>query len=91
VNLPVTAGHNAFVYVYEGSVSVGESAVPFRSAGILSDGDTLTLRAGSEGARVILFAGKPLNEPVVQYGPFVMNTQEEIRRAITDYQSGSLV
>ena len=59
-------------------------------AGVLTDGDELTLTAGPEGARLILLAGRPLREPVVQYGPFVMNTREEIEQAIRDYQSGQL-
>jgi redox-sensitive bicupin YhaK (pirin superfamily) len=48
------------------------------------------LMAGAEGARMILLAGRPLREPVVQYGPFVMNTREEIEQAIRDYQTGKL-
>jgi redox-sensitive bicupin YhaK (pirin superfamily) len=59
-------------------------------AGVLADGDEVTLTAGPEGARLILLAGRPLREPVVQYGPFVMNTREEIEQAIRDYQSGKL-
>ena len=59
-------------------------------AGILSDGDSVELTGGAEGGRVILLAGRPLLEPIVQYGPFVMNTREEIEQAIRDYQSGAL-
>lgn len=91
VSLPVTAGHNSFVYVYEGGVEIEGKAVPLYSAGILGDGGTVTLSAGDEGARVVLFAGKPLGEPVVQYGPFVMNTREEIEQAVADFRNGSLV
>jgi redox-sensitive bicupin YhaK (pirin superfamily) len=89
---PIAAGHNAFLYTYEGEVSVGEPprALPPRSAGILSDGDQLVVTAGKQGARFILLAGKPLGEPVVQYGPFVMNTREEIEQAVRDYQAGRL-
>jgi len=91
---PVSFGHNAFVYAYEGSVSIGDgsSARPFpgQAVGILSPGETFMLTAGPDGARAIVLAGKPLREPVVQYGPFVMNTREEIERAISDYQSGTL-
>ena len=85
-------GHNAFLYAYEGEVDIGEPAraLPPRSAGILSDGDQVTVKAGDEGARFILLAGKPLREPVVQYGPFVMNSREEIEQAIQDYQTGRL-
>lgn len=88
---PVTPGHNAMIYVYEGSVTVGEHSLQAGSGGILSDGDTLELKAGAQGLRMILIAGKPLNEPVAQYGPFVMNTREEIEQAIDDYQNGRLV
>jgi len=86
------AGHNAFLYVYEGEALVGEErkALERRSAGLLSSGDSIRVEAGGEGARVLLLAGRPLREPVVQYGPFVMNTREEIEQAIADYQSGAL-
>ena len=86
------AGHNAFLYVYEGDALVGEDRkkVPHRAAGLLSDGDRVRIEAGADGARVLLLAGKPLREPVVQYGPFVMNTREEIEQAIADYQAGVL-
>lgn len=88
----IAAGHNAFLYTYEGDVGVGEPprALPLRSAGILSDGDQVSVMAGDNGASFILLAGKPLREPVVQYGPFVMNTHEEIEQAVRDYQTGQL-
>jgi hypothetical protein len=90
----VPAGHNAFVYPFEGSVDVGPAGTTRRlnahDAGILTAGDEVRLTAGPEGARMILLAGRPLREPVVQYGPFVMNTREEIEQAINDYQSGRL-
>lgn len=86
----VPGTHNAFVYVYRGTVTVGDAEVESHRMGILSntpgaDGVTLTAR---EDARLILVAGKPLNEPIVQYGPFVMNTQEEIHQALDDFRSG---
>ena len=91
---PVKAGHNAFIYVYEGGVEVGpsgsERALKTHNAGVLAAGDLVEVKAGPQGARFILLAGRPLNEPVVQYGPFVMNTREEIEQAIRDYQDGSL-
>ncbi len=94
ITIPVTAGHNAFLYVYEGDALVGAAAaaksVPNRAAGVLSDGDEVRVQAGSAGARFLLLAAKPLHEPVVQYGPFVMNTREEIEQAIADYRSGRL-
>ncbi|WP_405237045.1 pirin family protein [Lentisalinibacter orientalis] len=92
---PVPAGHNAFLYVYEGSITVGRGAdsreLPPRSAGILGEGDSATVESVGDTARFILLAGKPIGEPVAQYGPFVMNTREEIERAIADYRSGALV
>ena len=90
----VSAGYSAFVYPFEGSVDVGPAGktrkLRTHDAGVLADGDEVTLTAGPDGARLILLAGRPLREPVVQYGPFVMNTREEIEQAIRDYQSGKL-
>jgi redox-sensitive bicupin YhaK (pirin superfamily) len=84
------AGHNAFLYAYEGEAFVGadKKPLPHRAAGLLSTGDRLSIVAGDAGARVLVLAGKPIGEPVVQYGPFVMNTREEIEQAIADYQAG---
>jgi hypothetical protein len=86
------AGHNAFLYAYEGEAFVGadKKPLPHRAAGLLSTGDRLSIVAGDTGARVLVLAGKPIGEPVVQYGPFVMNTREEIEQAIADYQAGAL-
>ena len=84
------ASHNAFIYVYRGAVTVDGMQVESRRMGILSNAlgaDNVTLSA-KEDARLILVAGKPLNEPIVQYGPFVMNTQQEIHQALNDYNNG---
>jgi redox-sensitive bicupin YhaK (pirin superfamily) len=93
VSIPTPTGHNAFLYVYDGAATVGEDArpLPFRSAGLLTPGDTVRLAAGEAGVKLLFLAGKPIGEPVVQYGPFVMNTVAEIEQAIADYQSGRLV
>jgi redox-sensitive bicupin YhaK (pirin superfamily) len=88
--LPVKEGHNAFVYVYEGDILIGGRALPHQAAGVLGNGSSVDLKAGANGARAILLAGKPLGEPVVQYGPFVMNTREEIETALQDYRRGTL-
>ena len=84
--------YNAFIYPYEGSINIGPAhearLLKSQNAGLLGKGETIKLTAGIDGARFILLAGRPLNEPVVQYGPFVMNTREEIEQAIRDYQSG---
>ena len=57
---------------------------------MLSDGDSVRLDSGDRPLGALLLAGKPLREPVVQYGPFVMNTQEEIEQALRDYRDGTL-
>jgi redox-sensitive bicupin YhaK (pirin superfamily) len=92
VSVPLGAKHNAFLYLYEGTLEVGpaqrRSALSHRAAGLLSHGEEVTLLAGSEGARALLLAAKPIGEPIVQYGPFVMNTRAEIEEAIRDFQSG---
>ncbi len=88
----VPAGHNALVYLYEGDARLGaqEQEVPRRAVGLLGDGDLIRIAAGAQGARLLLLAARPLNEPVVQYGPFVMNTREEIEQAMADYRDGRL-
>jgi len=84
---------NAFVYVYEGDLELGGPmrAVPKQAAIILGDGDRLKAKAGDAGAQFIVLAALPLHEPVVQYGPFVMNTRAEIEQAIDDYQNNRFV
>ena len=92
VEIPLSQGHNAFLYLYEGDARVGPdgaaSALPRGAAGVLSDGQSVAIQAGAVGARALLLAARALNEPVVQYGPFVMNTRGEIERAVEDYRSG---
>ena len=91
VEIPVDAGHNVFIYLYDGEAGIGGRTLPHRSSGVLTDGDRVVVRAGANGAGALLLAGKPIGEPVAQYGPFVMNTREEIEQAIADYRSGRLV
>jgi redox-sensitive bicupin YhaK (pirin superfamily) len=88
---PLPEGHNAFVYVYRGALSIGGQAVPVQRMAILANrGDGVALQAGADGARAILVAGRPLKEPIAQYGPFVMNTKEEIFQAVEDFRAGRL-
>jgi hypothetical protein len=98
VNLPagahfstqLPATHNAFIYVYRGAVKVGEQTVESQRMGILSNtsgADGVSISA-QQDARLILVAGKPLGEPIVQYGPFVMNNQAEIHQALDDFRNG---
>jgi redox-sensitive bicupin YhaK (pirin superfamily) len=88
----INSGHNAFLYSYEGNAHVGPTgttrALPHRAAGVLSVGDNVRVHAGPDGVRFLLLAGKPLREPVVQYGPFVMNTRQEIEQALADFRTG---
>lgn len=86
------SGHNAFAYAFEGAVTVGEGdasrALPAQELAVLGGGERLTLHAGAEGAQLILVAGRPLNEPVMRHGPFVMNTKQELMQAFVDFQEG---
>jgi redox-sensitive bicupin YhaK (pirin superfamily) len=85
--------HNAFVYVYRGALVVAGTEVPRQRLGILANApgsDGVAMTAGPDGARAILVAGRPLNEPIAQYGPFVMNTNEEIFKAVDDFRRGVL-
>ena len=90
---PLPGRHNAFVYVYRGGLLLGGAEVPRQRMAILANGadtDGVAMQAGAEGARAIVVAGQPLNEPIAQYGPFVMNTQEELYRAVEDFRAGRL-
>lgn len=89
-NIDITAGHNAFVYLYDGDMALGDDRLNISEVAILSDGETLQLTGRGEGGRALVLAGKPLGEPVVQYGPFVMNTSAEIEQALQDYRNGAL-
>jgi len=88
----VAAGHNAFAYVFEGQATVGEGGdarlLETSELGVLGGGTRLVLRAGATPARLILVAGRPLREPVARYGPFVMNTRQELMQAFVDFQEG---
>ncbi|MGA0612413.1 pirin family protein [Caldimonas sp. KR1-144] len=87
---PLPAGHNAFVYVYRGALRIGATAVPVQRMAILANtpsSDGVVLEA-EPGTKAILIAGRPLNEPIAQYGPFVMNTNEQIFQAVEDFRAG---
>lgn len=93
----IPATHNTFIYVYDGELIIGDNSADSNAgkilagnAGLLGVGDEITVHAGAEGTSFILLAGIPLNEPIVQYGPFVMNTKEQIEQALQDYRSGVL-
>lgn len=89
-DLELPAELTAFVYAYDGTGSIGGETVPTHALALLSSGDRFEITAGRD-LRFILVAGRPINEPIVQYGPFVMNTREEIEQAFVDYRDGNLV
>lgn len=85
--------HNCFVYPYDsGGIAVGparpSTEVPYQELAILGPGEEVEIRAAAPVSRFILVAGQPLHEPVARYGPFVMNTVDELRQAVADYQAG---
>jgi redox-sensitive bicupin YhaK (pirin superfamily) len=92
---PLPASHNAFVYVYRGQLQVLDAQgqaqdLDLHRMGVLAnDGDGVVLRA-SAGSKALLIAGRPLREPIAQYGPFVMNTREELMQAVEDFHAGRL-
>jgi quercetin 2,3-dioxygenase len=85
-------GHNAFAYLYQGDAKIGAAGTIIQRGelAMLTHGMSLPVTAGAHGARLIVVAGRPLNEPVARYGPFVMNTAEEIHQAFADYRAGKL-
>jgi redox-sensitive bicupin YhaK (pirin superfamily) len=93
---PLPHDHNALVYVFRESLWIAGSEIPTRRMAILANdpgSDGVVLRAGATNhspARALLIAGRPLNEPIAQYGPFVMNTPEQVRQAVHDFQNGKL-
>ena len=90
---PLPEGHHAFVYVYRGSLSIAGTEVARQRMAILAQqagSDGVVLQAGDEPTRALIIAGRPLREPIAQYGPFVMNTQQEIFQAVEDFRAGRL-
>lgn len=92
-SIQIPVGHNALLYPYEGQMSLHSAdstqLLPSHQAAILTDGTSVTISC-EEPARCLVLAGRPIGEPVVQYGPFVMNTAAEIEQAVRDYQQGRL-
>ncbi len=90
VEIGLPEHHNAFVYVYDGGASLGGADLPRATAALTSRGDSLMLESRDGPSAMLVLAARPIGEPVVQYGPFVMNTQEEIEQALRDYRDNRL-
>jgi redox-sensitive bicupin YhaK (pirin superfamily) len=90
VTVPVPADHQALAYVFRGTVKVGEKEVGEGQMALLGAGDTVRFRGAAPGGRMLLLAGVPVKEPVARYGPFVMNSEEELMQAVRDFQSGRM-
>ncbi|HMM67865.1 MAG TPA: pirin family protein [Dokdonella sp.] len=93
IEVPLASGHSAFAYVYDGVAAIGSEKDPgivqHGELGVLGEGSHVRVAAGAETSRLLVIAGKPLNEPVAKYGPFVMNTPQQIVEAIRDFQNGA--
>ena len=88
-SIPLPEDHHAFAYVYEGQLSLeGSEALARSDLAVLGTGDGITAKAGEEGASLLIAAARPINEPVARYGPFVMNSREEIIQAVEDFREG---
>jgi redox-sensitive bicupin YhaK (pirin superfamily) len=87
----VPAGHTALAYLFEGEASFGDQTASAVNMITFGDGDHLRVKTGKEGARFMLIAGKPFREPIAPYGPFVMNTREEIQQALSDLRNGTFI
>lgn len=86
---PIAVGHNAFTYTYRGAIRIEGTIVPDRNMAILAnDGAKAVVIEAVEAARVLVISGQPLGEPIAQYGPFVMNTSDEIQQTLQDYRNG---
>ena len=86
---PIPRGHSAFAYVFEGEARFDDTLVTAPKLVVWDDGDSVVVHADNSAARFLLVSGKPLNEPIARYGPFVMNTQEEIEQTLRELQQGT--
>lgn len=88
---PIARGHTAFAYIFEGQGSFAGKVIPAAHLAVFGDGDRVQVIAGPDGVRFLLASGLPLGEPIARYGPFVMNTRQEIEQALRDLQNGTFV
>jgi redox-sensitive bicupin YhaK (pirin superfamily) len=84
----IPSGHTAVIYAFDGAATVADATLPRGTLAVLGDGTLVRVAAGDAGAALLLIAGRPIGEPIARYGPFVMNTREEIAEAFADFQAG---
>ena len=88
-SMPLNDGWNVFIYVYEGSIVINKK-VQYKNLAVLNNIGDLEIFTKNDNAKFILIGGEPLNEPVVRYGPFVTNTEGDMKQAMLDYQNGKM-
>jgi redox-sensitive bicupin YhaK (pirin superfamily) len=88
---PIERGHTAFAYLFEGEAGFAEDKVASPKLVVLGEGDEVRAATGKNSARFLLVSGKPLHEPIARYGPFVMNTEEEIEQTLQELRQGTFV
>jgi hypothetical protein len=86
--VPVPDGHNGFIFVFQGSANVAGRNILRGQLGVMSNKGALAVQASDQPTRALIVAGKPLREPIAKHGPFVMNTVDELRQAVSDFQRG---
>ncbi|HEY9076654.1 MAG TPA: pirin family protein [Anaerolineaceae bacterium] len=90
-SIPVNREHTVLLYLFSGSIRIAEQSVEKIQMVVIEDGDVVEVESGMQGARFMLISGKPIREPIAPYGPFVMNTMEEIQQALVDLRNGTFV
>ena len=90
-NLPIPEAHTALIYVFDGKAIIGDQEVTAVKMALLGKGDQIEVRTADTPVRFMLMAGSPIGEPIVPYGPFVMNTRAEIQQALTDLRNGTFI
>ncbi len=89
IALPLQPGHNGFLFAAQGGLLIDGNTLPQRHIAVVS-GSEVNIQAGDDGARLMAVSARPIGEPIVQHGPFVMNTREQINKAMQDYRDGTL-
>jgi redox-sensitive bicupin YhaK (pirin superfamily) len=88
---PIPVGHTALAYIFEGAGIFGDEQITAVKMAVFSEAGSLRVRTEADPVRFVLISGQPIREPIVPYGPFVMNTREEIQQALQDLRAGTFV